>query len=160
MARQPPPDLTLVQRLLDAGLTPTRQRLAVAELMLSAPQHLSAEQVLKHLAERYQTAPTAIESGVSSAVYAPRVSRATVYAALAQLARAGLLRELRTGTGPVIYDSNPSHHPHWVDMDTGEVHDLPGDARLTVHGTETLPADLHVEDVQVMLMVRRRPTAD
>ncbi len=156
---RPPPDLTLVQRLLDAGLTPTRQRLAVAAVMLSAPQHLSADQVLKRLLTLQPPAQPATESIVSSQTKPARVSRATVYATLTQFAQAGLLRELRTGTGAAVYDSNPSRHQHWVDQDTGEVHDQPPGVQLTVTGADALPAGLCVEDVQVMLMVRRQEPA-
>ena len=156
---RPPPDLTLVQRLLDAGLTPTRQRLAVAAVMLSAPQHLSAEQVLKRLLALQPLAQQATESIVFDPTKPARISRATVYATLTQFAQAGLLRELRTGTGAAVYDSNPSRHQHWVDLDTGEVHDLPPGVQLTVTGADALPAGLCVEDVQVMLMVRRQEPA-
>ena len=138
--RRPPPDLTLVQQLLDAGLTPTRQRLAVAAVMLTRPCHLSADQVLDRLTA------DATEHG--------HISRATVYATLAQFARAGLLRELHTGTGAVVYDSQPTAHAHWVNVDTGEVHDLPPEVSLSVSGIDQLPAGLRVEDVQVMVRVK------
>ena len=82
-----------------------------------------------------------------------------MYATTAQFAQAGLVRELRTGTGALVYDSNPSRHQHWVDLDTGEVHDLPPGVQLTVTGADALPAGLCVEDVQVMLMVRRQAPA-
>ena len=39
----------MVQRLRNAGLQPTRQRLAVAQVMLTRPTHLTADEVLKLL---------------------------------------------------------------------------------------------------------------
>ena len=122
MNRRPAPDLDLVQRLRSAGLQPTRQRLAVAAVMFAQPVHLTAEQVVKTL---HGGAPTVAD------VDATPISRATVYATLAQFAEAGLLRELHTGTGAVVYDSNPTLHPHWVDVDTGQVHDLPPGVRCS-----------------------------
>ena len=145
MNRRPAPDLDLVQRLRSAGLQPTRQRLAVAAVMFAQPVHLTAEQVVKTL---HGGAPTVAD------VDATPISRATVYATLAQFAEAGLLRELHTGTGAVVYDSNPTLHPHWVDVDTGQVHDLPPGVRLQVSGIATLPAGLQVQDVQLMLRVK------
>ena len=145
MNRRPAPDLDLVQRLRSAGLQPTRQRLAVAAVMFAQPVHLTAEQVVKTLRGG---APTVAD------VDATPISRATVYATLAQFAEAGLLRELHTGTGAVVYDSNPTLHPHWVDVDTGQVHDLPPGVRLHVSGIDTLPAGLQVQDVQLMLRVK------
>ena len=145
MNRRPAPDLDLVQRLRSAGLQPTRQRLAVAAVMFAQPVHLTAEQVVKTL---HGGAPTVAD------VDATPISRATVYATLAQFAEAGLLRELHTGTGAVVYDSNPTLHPHWVDVDTGQVHDLPPGVSLQVSGIDTLPAGLQVQDVQLMLRVK------
>ena len=148
MTRRPPPDLALVQRLRSAGLQPTRQRLAVAAVMLRGPVHLTADQVLKALQAPASRAPAASETE------AGRISRATVYATLAQFAGAGLLRELHTGSGAVVYDSSLHPHHHWVDVDTGQVHDLPPGVRLHVSGIDTLPAGLQVQDVQVMLRVK------
>ena len=146
MTRRPAPDLDLVQRLRSAGLQPTRQRLAVAAVMFAQPVHLTAEQVVKTL---HGAAPTVAD------VDATPISRATVYATLAQFAEAGLLRELHSGTGAVVYDSNPTLHPHWIDLDSGQVHDLPPEDALRVDGLDKLPAGLQIEDVQLMLRARR-----
>ena len=144
----------MVQRLRNAGLQPTRQRLAVAQVMLARPTHLTADEVLKLLLAPASSAPAAIKNKAPDADSRAPISRATVYATLAQFAQAGLLRELHTGTGAVVYDSNPTLHPHWVDVDTGQVHDLPPGVRLQVSGIDTLPAGLKVQDVQVMLRVK------
>ena len=66
-----------------------------------------------------------------------------------------MLRELHTGTGAVVYDSNPTLHPHWIDLDSGQVHDLPPEVALRVDGLDKLPAGLQIEDVQLMLRARR-----
>ena len=144
MTRRPAPDLDLVQRLRSAGLQPTRQRLAVAAVMFAQPVHLTAEQVVKTL---HGGAPTVAD------VDATPISRATVYATLAQFAEAGLLRELHTGTGAVVYDSNPTLHPHWVDVDTGQVHDLPPGVRLQVSGIDT--GEQHGLGFELLLLVGR-----
>ena len=153
MHRRPPPDLELVQRLRAAGLQPTRQRLAVAAVMLARPAHLTADQVLKSLQSIAGQAPEAIDL---EAIEPTRISRATVYATLAQFAQAGLLRELHTD-GAVVYDSNPTAHHHWMDLDTGQVHDLPAGVSLHMQGLEGLSEQLRVEDVQLMLRARRTP---
>lgn len=155
LARRLPPDLTLVQRLCAVGLKPTRQRLAVAGVILRSPRHMTADQVLHELQASVDTAPTAIETEANSG--AARISRATVYATLAQFAAVGLLRELHTGGDAVVYDSNPSGHAHWVDVDTGEVHDLPESVRCQLQGLDGLPPGLQVQDVQVVLRVQRQP---
>lgn len=154
MPRRPPPDLALVQRLRQAGLRPTRQRLAVAAVVLRRPCHRTAEEVVKALQSHAPNAQDATDLKASEAPQAAPVARATVYATLAQFARAGLLRELHTGAA-VVYDSNPSLHPHWLDVDSGQVHDLPPGVQLRVDGLEGLPPELRIEDVQLMLRVRR-----
>ena len=145
----------MVQRLRNAGLQPTRQRLAVAQVMLARPTHLTADEVLKLLLAPASSAPAAIKNTAPDADSRAPISRATVYATLAQFAQAGLLRELHTGTGAVVYDSNPTLHPHWIDLDSGQVHDLPPEVALRVDGLDKLPAGLQIEDVQLMLRARR-----
>ena len=61
-------------RLSECGIRPTAQRVRIAALLLSAPQHLSAEQILAQLRA----------SGA-------RVSKATVYNTLNLFAAHGLL---------------------------------------------------------------------
>ncbi|HMN22430.1 MAG TPA: transcriptional repressor [Ottowia sp.] len=147
----PPVQADLARRLRAVGLQPTRQRLAVAALMLARPTHQTAEQVLVALRERPSP-------GGDSTGRPVRISRATVYATLAQFARAGLLRELHTGCA-VVYDSKPTVHHHWLDVDSGEVHDLPAGVSLQVSGLEHLPEDLRVQDLQLLLRVRRKSAA-
>jgi len=142
MARRPPSDLALVQRLRAAGLQPTRQRLAVAAVILSQPVHLTADQVLKALHIHAQSAPAAIDIEASETT---RISRATVYATLAQFTQAGLLRALHSD-GAVVYDSHPTLHPHWLDLNSGQVHDLPPGVALRVEGLESLPAGWQLQD--------------
>jgi Fur family transcriptional regulator, iron response regulator len=64
-------------RLSECGIRPTAQRVRIAALLLSAPQHLSAEQILAQLRA----------SGA-------RVSKATVYNTLNLFAAHGLIRQL------------------------------------------------------------------
>ena len=77
------------------GISPTRPRRQIAALMLSAPSHHSAEQVMERLAG----------AGVA-------VSKATVYNTLGLFARRGLLREVVVDRSKVFYDSNTSTHHH------------------------------------------------
>ena len=85
--------------LEDRGILPTRQRVDIAQLLLSRDQHLTAEQVL---------------SRVNTSSDAGGISKATVYNTLGVLAREGLIRELAIDPGRVVYDSNLSPHYHLV----------------------------------------------
>jgi Fur family iron response transcriptional regulator len=96
------------QRLADFGIRPTAQRLQIAALLLAAPQHLSAEQILAHLRG----------SGA-------RVSKATVYNTLNLFAARGLIRQLSVDGARAWFDSNVAAHYHFHDLDSGDLIDVP-----------------------------------
>lgn len=129
----------LEQRLRDAGIIPTRQRMEIAEVMLERPQHLSADQLIARLHERGRGA----------------VSKATVYNTLGLFARVGLVREVIADPTRVFYDSNTSEHHHLFDEDAGRLADLaPG--LVDVARLPELPQDVEVTGVDVIVRVRRR----
>lgn len=130
----------LQQRLRDAGILPTLQRLAVASVLLPRPVHLTAEQVL-----------------VLARAHLPGLSRATVYAVLSHFVRQGLLKELPVEGAATVYDSNTAPHHHLYDVDTGEVTDLPESA-LQVLGLAGATGGYALQGVDVILRVRRNPS--
>ncbi len=73
----PDPPGQCARRLAGFGIRPTAQRVRIAALLLAAPQHLSAEQILAALRA----------SGA-------RVSKATVYNTLNLFAGRGVIRQL------------------------------------------------------------------
>jgi Fur family iron response transcriptional regulator len=98
-----------LRRLKSAGLRPTRQRVALAKLLLeTAPRHVTAE-------ELFQEARTA---GIP-------VSLATVYNTLHQFTGAGIMSEVVVGSGQSYFDTNPGSHYHYFDKTTGEIIDVP-----------------------------------
>src|SRR5260221_10936002 len=96
------------ERLSDCGIRPTAQRVRIAALLLSAPQHLSAEQILANLRA----------SGA-------RVSKATVYNTLNLFAANGLIRQLSVDGSRAWFDSNVDAHYHFHDVATGALIDVP-----------------------------------
>ena len=124
--------------LRSVGLQPTPQRIAVARCVLAATSHPTAEEVLDQARRK-----------------CPTLSRATVYNTLARLSERGLVRPLPIREGVVVYDPHVPKHHHFVDGETGEIHDVPWEA-LQVSGTEGLPG-LDVREYQVVLRGRRMP---
>ena len=122
------------EKLRNAGLRPTRQRLALAKLLFDqGDRHVSAEQL--H----------------GEAVLADiRVSLATVYNTLHQFTALGMLREVVTEPGRSYFDTNVSDHHHFFYEDTGILQDIPGDlVRLALlpaapHGTSVRRVDVVV----------------
>lgn len=129
------PDLS--QRLRDAGILPTHERLAVAAALLDRPQHLTVDQAIRAARDRL-----------------PRLSRATVGAVLQLFVRHGLLKDLPIDGAATVYDSNPRPHHHLYDLDSGVVADLPDDA-LTVLGVDGALGGLQLAGVDVILRVKR-----
>jgi len=96
------------QRLADTGIRPTAQRLQIAELLLSCPQHLSAEQILARLRAA-----------------GARVSKATLYNTLNLFAERGVIRQLTVDGVRAWFDSNVAAHYHFHDLDSGTLIDVP-----------------------------------
>jgi len=96
------------RRLVDCAIRPTAQRVRIAALLLSSPQHLSAEQILASLRAA-----------------GARVSKATVYNTLNLFAAHGLIRQLSVDGARAWFDSNVEPHYHFHDLTTGALIDLP-----------------------------------
>lgn len=94
--------------LARCGIRPTAQRVRIAALLLSAPQHLSAEQILANLRA----------SGA-------RISKATVYNTLNLFAEHGLIRQLSVDGSRAWFDSNVDPHYHFHDLTSGALIDVP-----------------------------------
>ena len=132
---------SLQDRLRAAGVTPTRQRLAIASVLLTKQQHLSAEQLVAELRRAGEL----------------RVSKATVYNTLGLFARVGLVRQVIADPNRIVYDSNVEAHHHIYDVTSGTLTDIEPD-RVQVGSIEGIPPDLEVAGVDVIVRVRRSGT--
>lgn len=124
--------------LRDSGLRPTRQRMALGELMFArGHRHISAEQL--H------------EEAVAARV---PVSLATVYNTLHQFTGAGLLREVAIDGTKTYFDTNVDDHHHFFVEGDNIVYDIPGSGV----GISQIPeAPEGMEIVRVDVVVRVRP---
>lgn len=144
MAHSPSPlsatSANLLQaRLRDAGIQPTRQRLAIAHALLQAPIHLAADAIL-----------------IAARTYFPSLSRATVYNTLPLFVKKGLLRALRVDPERTVYDSRTDTHSHLYHEDTGHVEDIPSEM-LQWPSLPTLSNDLELVGLDLIVRVRQRP---
>lgn len=128
----------IAELLQSHGVSPTRQRMAVGEVLLSAPRHLCADQVREALDEDGQ-----------------RVSKATVYNTLNLFVERGLAREVIVDPSRVFYDSTVHPHHHLYDTETGELVDLDS-AAIAVDLRDALPPEVEVTGVEVIVRVRGR----
>jgi Fur family iron response transcriptional regulator len=131
------PSSTALERLRAAGLRPTRQRLALARLLLeNGERHITAEQL------HAEAAGSAIQ-----------VSLATVYNTLHQFTDAGLLREVVVEPGRSYFDTNTADHHHFFCEATGKLQDIPG-AEVVVSGYPLPPQGTEICRVDVVIRVR------
>jgi Fur family iron response transcriptional regulator len=134
------PCLTAILRM--AGLRPTRQRVALAELLLGGPRrHVSAE-----------------ELHAEAQVARVRVSLATVYNTLHQFQEAGLLREVAVDASRSYFDTDTSDHHHFYLEDEQRVIDIPPNS-IFIHGLPEPPSGMVVTHVDVVVRVRKTPRA-
>lgn len=130
------PCLTAVLRM--AGLRPTRQRVALAELLFAGNhRHVSAEE----LHDEAQT------RGVD-------VSLATVYNSLHQFQQSGLLREVTVDAARTYFDTDTSNHHHFFIEGEDKVIDIPSDS-IVVAGLPDAPKGMEVTHVDVVVRVKR-----
>ena len=117
------------------GIIPTQQRLQIARVMLSRPQHLSADQLLALVNQ----------SGAN-------VSKATVYNTLGLFAHKGLVREVLVDPDRVFFDSNTNPHFHLYNEDTGALSDF--SAKHLLPTPPELPAGTTLVDIDVIVRIR------
>jgi Fur family iron response transcriptional regulator len=127
------------RRVRDAGLRPTRQRLALAALLFAkGDRHLSAEE----LHEEAQSA------GVP-------VSLATVYNTLHQFTEAGMLRILAVEGSKTYFDTNTSDHHHFFIEGENKIFDIP-DTPVRVVNLPQPPEGMEIANVDIVVRLRPR----
>jgi Fur family iron response transcriptional regulator len=132
------PCLTAVLRM--AGLRPTRQRVALAELLFGGPhRHVSAEQLHAE----------ASDARVN-------VSLATIYNTLHQFHEAGLLREVAVDAARSYFDTDTSDHHHFYVEDEQRMIDIPA-ASVVFDALPKPPKGMAVTHVDVVIRIRRQP---
>jgi len=128
--------LDVMATLRRHGIQPTPQRIAVAEHVLAATTHPSADEVWAQVRRR-----------------CPTLSRATVYNTLNLFVEKGLIRTQVLKEGTVVFDPRIDAHHHFIDVNTGKIYDVPWDA-LKVSGEKALRG-FEVREYQVILRGRR-----
>ena len=129
-----------VDWLRSAGLQPTRQRVALARLLVGDQRnkHVTAQMLYLH----------ALEDGGA-------MSLATVYNTLRILCDAGLLKEIKVDGSRSWFDTRVDDHPHFYWEDTGELADVP-EGDLPLVEIPGVPEGAEVSEVDVVIRLRRK----
>jgi Fur family iron response transcriptional regulator len=134
-------DCLIERKVRDAGLRPTRQRIALAGLLFAkGDRHLSAEELHEE----------AIAAGVP-------VSLATVYNTLHQFTGAGMLRILSVEGSKTYFDTNISDHHHFYIEGENRVVDI-AKGPVTVSNLPEPPAGMEIANVDIVVRLRRKRT--
>ena len=131
--------MPITQRLKHHGLRPTRQRIALGNLLVSkGDRHLTAEDLFEE----------AVKASIP-------VSLATVYNTLNQFKEAGLLREVAIEGSKTYFDTNTSSHHHFYVEGEHRLFDIP-DCALKVSNIPTPPQGMEIDRVDVVVRLKPR----
>lgn len=123
--------------LRDHGMRPTRQRLALGQLLFASDgQHVTAERLYDEAVRR-----------------AIPVSLATVYNTLRQFTEAGLLREIVVDGSKTIFDTDTSDHHHFYLEESGDILDIPAD-HVALKELPAPPPGMEIARVDVVVRLK------
>jgi Fur family iron response transcriptional regulator len=122
------------------GLRPTRQRLALAALLVGdgEDRHVTAESLYA----------AAVQSGEG-------VSLATVYNTLRAFCDAGLMQEVVVDGSKSYFDTRMDDHPHFYWEDSAALTDAPAD-QLEIARLPQPPEGTEIAKIDVVIRLRRR----
>lgn len=126
-------------KLRRSGLRPTRQRIALANLLFAkGDRHLTVEELHEEaLAADFP------------------VSLATVYNTLHQFTEAGLIRVLAVESAKTYFDTNVSDHHHFFVEGENKVLDIPIN-NLTIDNLPEAPEGMEIAHVDVIIRLRAK----
>lgn len=126
--------------LAGAGLRPTRQRVALASLLVGDGQdrHVTAESLFAAVRDNGES-----------------VSLATVYNTLRAFCEAGLMQEVTVDGSKSYFDTNTHDHPHFFWEDDGALTDAPAEQLKIVQLPEP-PEGAEISAVDVVIKLRRK----
>jgi Fur family iron response transcriptional regulator len=125
--------------LSGAGLRPTRQRMALARLLVGDGQHrhVTAESLFADVQTQGES-----------------VSLATVYNTLRAFCDAGLIQEVTVDGSKSYFDTNTHDHPHFFWEDENRLSDAPAD-ELEISRLPSAPEGAEISAVDVVIRLRR-----
>jgi Fur family iron response transcriptional regulator len=127
-----------ISRLRAAGLRPTRQRVALAEMLFrGSHRHLTAESLHEDAAKAGHG-----------------ISLATIYNTLHQFTEARLLAQVTVDAQRSYFDTNTGDHQHFYVEDDGELIDIPGET-IAIAGVPAPPKGMAVDRVDVVVRIKR-----
>jgi Fur family iron response transcriptional regulator len=122
-----------------AGLRPTRQRRALAALLVGDGRHRHVTAETLHAAARDTGMPVAL---------------ATVYNTLKCFTEAGLLSEITVDGARSYFDTRTEDHPHFYREEDGALYDAPAES-VALARVPDPPEGYEIARVDVVIRLRR-----
>ena len=129
--------MDILKKLRDVKLRPTKQRIFLASLILDGKnKHFTAETIQKEVSTKGHN-----------------ISLATIYNCLNKFVNVGLLKQIDQQGEVTIFDTNVSHHHHFLNQNTGELTDIDPD-EITFSKLPEIPKGFQNDGVEVLIKIR------
>ena len=129
--------MDILKKLRDVKLRPTKQRILLANLILDGKnKHFTAETIQKEVSTKGHN-----------------ISLATIYNCLNKFVNVGLLKQIDQQGEVTIFDTNVSHHHHFLNQNTGELTDIEPD-EITFSKFPKIPRGFQNDEVEVLIKIR------
>ena len=124
--------------LKDNNITPTKQRLEIAEIIFAKDQHFTAVELIDLV--RGNKLP---------------ISQATVYNTLCLFESTGLLKTINLQNDCKFYDTNLHSHHHIYNTSTNTLTDISND-KIEFSKMPNIPTHLELEQAEVLIKVKNK----
>ena len=124
--------------LKERDITPTKQRLEIADLIFSKNQHFTAAALIEKV--KLANLP---------------ISQATIYNTLCLFESKGLLKTIDLQNDCKFYDTNLNSHHHIYNTSNNTLTDI-SDDRIAFSKIPDIPKHLEVEQTEVLIKVRNK----
>jgi Fur family iron response transcriptional regulator len=123
-------------KLREAGIQPTRIRLALADYLFDGVhKHVTAQEALESL-EKKRLKP----------------SLASLYNTLNEFCRAGLIQKVTLDGGAALFDTRTEPHYHLYHEDEGRLEDIPVEA-LKITGRPRMPKGANIRSIEILFRI-------
>tara|TARA_B100000214_G_C23731484_1_gene519008 strand:- start:45 stop:437 length:393 start_codon:yes stop_codon:yes gene_type:complete len=129
--------MDVLKKLRDVKLRPTKQRILLANLILDGKnKHFTAETIQKEVSTKGHN-----------------ISLATIYNCLNKFVNVGLLKQIDQQGEVTIFDTNVSHHHHFLNQNTGELIDIDPD-EIGFSKLPDIPNGFESDGVEVLIKIK------
>ena len=129
--------MDVLKKLRGVKLRPTKQRILLANLILDGKnKHFTAETIQKEVSTKGHN-----------------ISLATIYNCLNKFVYVGLLKQIDQQGEVTIFDTNVSHHHHFLNQNTGELIDIDPD-EISFSKLPDIPNGFESDGIEVLIKIK------